>query len=117
MLPGPPKIQIPVPEPRLLAHRSPFIDLEGQRCRRVENLQIPDDNLHLAGGDVQIHVLLRTRINDTRDLNAELVAQIVNPGGFQVLVPDDHLADPAGTRRSMNATPPWSRRFATHPAR
>ena len=91
MLTWTPQVQVAVLETGVLTDGDVLVDLEGQRGRGVENLELGDGDLDLAGGKVRVGVALRTSLDDTSHLDAVLVAQIMGAGGLQNLVTDDDL--------------------------
>jgi hypothetical protein len=80
-------------EAGLLADGDTLVDLEGQRRRGVEHLEVADDDLDVAGGQVGVGVALGALAHLPGDLDAELVAHVVRAALRQHLVARDHLGD------------------------
>jgi hypothetical protein len=99
VLARPAQVQIAIAQPGVLADGDMLVDLEGQRRRPVEHLQLGDGHLDLAGGQVRVRVAVGTGLDHPGDLNAELVAQIVGSRGGQDLVADDDLGQPGGVSK------------------
>jgi hypothetical protein len=89
---GPAQVEVPVPQPRLLADLDVLVDLERQRGRAVEHLDGVGDDLDLAGRQGGVLVALGPAPQLAGDPQHVLGAQVVRDG----LVPDDHLDDAAG---------------------
>jgi hypothetical protein len=64
----------------------------GSGARGVQHLQFTDRDLDLAGGQVGFTLPSGPRVDDAGDLDAELVAQVVDARRREVLVADDDLA-------------------------
>ena len=90
---GAAQVEIAVLQARLFADRLLAVergrDLEGERRRLVEHLDVGGDDLDVAGGQVGVRVAVGTGRDLTGDLEHELAAQRV----CDVFVPDDHLGD------------------------
>ena len=90
-----PKVEVAVAQTRLLADLSGVLgmigDLEGQRRGGVENLNVGDDDLDLAGGQVRVGVALGPGAHLPGDGQDVLGAQVVGD-----LLADDDLGDPRG---------------------
>ena len=90
-----PQVEVAVTQPGLLADLSGVLgvvgDLEGQRRGGVENLDVGDDDLDLAGGQVRVGVALGPGAHLTGDGQDVLGAQVVGD-----LLPDDDLGDTRG---------------------
>ena len=105
VLARPAQVQVAVLQPRVLAHPRALVDLEGQRRGGIEHLKGADRDLHLAGGDVGVDVLGGAGVDHSGDLDAELVAQVVDPGRGEVLIANHHLADPGGVTQVDEGDP------------
>ena len=90
------QVEVAVLEARLLADRDALVDLEGQRRRGVEHLELADDDLDVARRQVGVGVALGALAHLAGDLDAELVAHVVRPAPGQHLVAGDDLGDPRG---------------------
>ena len=90
-----PQVEVAVAQARLLADLPGVLgvvgDLEGQRGRGVEDLDVGDDDLDLAGGQVRVGVALGSGAHLTGDGEDVLGAQVVGD-----LLADDDLGDPRG---------------------
>ena len=90
-----PQVEVAVAQTRLLADLSGVLgvvgDLEGQRRGGVENLDVGDDDLDLAGGQVRVGVALGPGAHLPGDGQDVLGAQVVGD-----LLADDDLGDPRG---------------------
>src|SRR5690606_27284182 len=56
-----PQVQVTVAQPRLLTDVDPLVDLERQRLRLGEHLQVGGDDLDLTRGQVGVDVAVRAR--------------------------------------------------------
>ena len=84
-----PEVEIPVAQPRLLAHLDVLVDLERQRVGGVEDGDLLGHDLDLAGGQRRVLVALGALGNGADDLQHELVAEAVE----DLFLADDHLGD------------------------
>ena len=83
-------------EARLLADGDALVDLEGQRRRGVEHLELADDDLDVTRRQVGVGVALGALAHLTGDLDAELVAHVVGAAPRQHLVAGDDLGHARG---------------------
>ena len=89
------QVEVAVLQPRLLADPARVLgvvgDLEGQRGRGVEDLDVGHDDLDLAGGQVRVGVALRPGAHLAGDGQDVLGPQVVGD-----LLADDDLGDARG---------------------
>ena len=111
------QVEVAVLEPGLLADGDPLVDLEGQRRRRVEHLDArrrrPRPRRWAGRG---WRCPRRARVTSPTTLTSTRCA---GRGRRPVSTSSRATtwATPLASRRSRKATPPWSRRRATHPVR
>ena len=90
-----PQVEVAVAQPGLLADLSGVLgvvgDLEGQWGGGVEDLDVGDDDLDLAGGQVRVGIALGPGAHLPGHGQDVLGAQVVGD-----LLPDDDLGDPRG---------------------
>ena len=85
------QVEVAVFQAGVFADTDMVVDLEGQRRRGVEYLELGNSNLNLTGRQIRVGITLWTGLNDSRHLDAVFVAQVVGARGLQDLVADDDL--------------------------
>ena len=80
-------------EPGLFTDGDPLVDLERQRRRRAQDLEIGCHHLDLTCRQVGIGVALWAFAHLAGHLDAVLVTQVVRPALSEDLVTNDHLGD------------------------
>lgn len=87
------QVEVAVAQAGFLAHLTGggggVIDLERQRSRLVEDLEVRHVDLDLARGEVRVGRALRARLDDAGDLDAVLGSQIVGALSNLGLAEDD----------------------------
>ena len=99
-LAGPAQVEVPVPQPGVLADLDVLVDWERQRCCRRQDLDRLGDDLDLPGGEFRVLVSRRAHPNRARDSDAVLGPEIVR--GFVV---QDHLDDAGGVAQIQKRHP------------
>ena len=89
----------------LLADGDALVDLERQRGGRVEHLELADDDLDVAGGQVGVGVALGALAHLAGDLDAELVAHVVGAALGEHLVTRDDLGHARGVAQVEEGDP------------
>ena len=111
---GATQVEVAVLEARLLADLDVLVDRERQRGGGAEHLDLGGDDLDLAGGEVGVLVALGPRATTSPvTLRQNSLRRLWATASSRTTT----CTTPLASRRSRNATPPWSRRRATHPAR
>ena len=92
---GAAQVEVAVAQACLLADGDALVDLERQRCGRVEDGQLDGRHLDLAGRQVRVGRVLWTYLDDAFHGDAVLVAQGVRAAGREDLVAHDDLYEAA----------------------
>ena len=89
------QIQVAVAQASFLADLAGgcVLDLERQRRRLVQHLQVSDVDLDLTGGEVRVRRALRAWLNRASDLDDKLAAQVMRGLRDRGLT-EDHLSQP-----------------------
>ena len=88
------KVEVAVLEPGLFADGDALVDLERQRGRRAQDLELGGNHLDLTGGQVLVGVALGAQAHLAGHLDAVLVTQVVRSALGEDLVTNDHLRHP-----------------------
>ena len=111
---GAAQVEVAVRQAHLLPHLDVVVDGERQRRAGAEDLDVGRDDLDVAGRQVRVLVALGAGGDLAGDRDAGTPSAAGAPRSSSRTTT---WATPLASRRSRKATPPWSRRRATQPAR